>query len=124
MPIYEYQCEACEHTFEEWQKDFSERAVPCPECGGQSQRLISNTAFILKGSGWYVTDYARNGGNGSNGTNGANGNGKSTTAETAKDAGASESASTNKDTSSSKGQDAAASKSSSSTASSSSSASS
>lgn len=70
MPIYEYQCGQCEHTFEEWQKDFSERDVPCPECGGASQRLISNTAFILKGSGWYVTDYARNGKNGSNGTNG------------------------------------------------------
>jgi len=74
MPIYEYQCEQCEHTFEEWQKDFSERDVPCPECGGQSQRLISNTAFILKGSGWYVTDYAR--GNGSNGSNGSNGKAK------------------------------------------------
>jgi putative FmdB family regulatory protein len=67
MPIYEYCCEECQHIFEEWQKDFSERKMTCPVCGAQAKRLISNTAFILKGSGWYVTDYARNSGNGGNG---------------------------------------------------------
>ncbi|MCF8039512.1 MAG: zinc ribbon domain-containing protein [Desulfohalobiaceae bacterium] len=58
MPIYEYSCSNCSHIFEEWQKDFADREVECPDCGAASKRLISNTAFILKGSGWYVTDYA------------------------------------------------------------------
>ncbi len=85
MPIYEYRCQDCEQLFEEWQKDFSERELACPVCGGASRRLISNTSFVLKGSGWYVTDYCRskngvNGGNGGNGSNGStktNGSGKS-----------------------------------------------
>lgn len=85
MPIYEYRCDDCENVFEEWQKDFEDRDVPCPKCNGKSHRLISNTAFILKGSGWYVTDYARNGsscssnanGNGDTAKGADNGNGKS-----------------------------------------------
>lgn len=61
MPIYEYQCEKCGKEFEEWQK-FSDPAVDtCPKCGGKSHRLISQSTFVLKGSGWYVTDYARKG---------------------------------------------------------------
>ncbi len=85
MPIYEYRCEACGHVFEEWQKDYEERSCDCPDCKAQAQRIISNTAFILKGSGWYVTDYARgNGGaNGSNG-NGSNGGAKNGCTEGAK----------------------------------------
>lgn len=71
MPIYEYRCLECAQIFEEWQKDFADRQMPCPVCGGSSERLISNTAFHLKGSGWYVTDYCKgksgSGGNGSNG---------------------------------------------------------
>ncbi|MDK2955758.1 MAG: hypothetical protein PWQ57_1254 [Desulfovibrionales bacterium] len=57
MPIYEYQCGECQQIFEEWQKDFKERKHNCPVCGGEAERLISNTSFVLKGSGWYVTDY-------------------------------------------------------------------
>jgi putative FmdB family regulatory protein len=71
MPIYEYKCEVCEHVFEEWQKDFKEREVNCPQCGGKAKRLISHTSFILKGSGWYVTDYKR-----SKSSTSGNGNGK------------------------------------------------
>jgi len=59
MPIYEYCCQDCQHIFEEWQKDYTERERNCPICGATSKRMISNTAFILKGSGWYQTDYAR-----------------------------------------------------------------
>ncbi|GAB6162798.1 hypothetical protein JCM12298_19580 [Desulfothermus naphthae] len=59
MPIYEYECTSCGHRFEQWQKDFKERDVVCTVCGAKAKRLISNTSFILKGSGWYVTDYAR-----------------------------------------------------------------
>lgn len=58
MPIYEYSCQECKQTFEEWQKGFEERELPCPVCGGKSTRLISNSSFILKGGGWYVTDYS------------------------------------------------------------------
>ncbi len=72
MPIYEYRCEDCEQIFEEWQRNFEEKQVICPVCGSNAERIISNTSFILKGSGWYVTDYCDrkpsagdNGGNGS-----------------------------------------------------------
>ncbi|WP_045222533.1 FmdB family zinc ribbon protein [Desulfonatronum thioautotrophicum] len=68
MPIYEYRCQECQQIFEQWQKDYSDQDKACPVCGGRSQRLISNTSFVLKGSGWYVTDYCKNeassGGNG------------------------------------------------------------
>ncbi|WP_028575223.1 FmdB family zinc ribbon protein [Desulfonatronovibrio hydrogenovorans] len=57
MPIYEYRCSDCQQVFEEWQKGFEDRDMVCPVCGGASSRLISNSAFVLKGSGWYVTDY-------------------------------------------------------------------
>jgi putative FmdB family regulatory protein len=45
-------------VFEEWQSGFEEREMECPECGQPATRLISHTSFQLKGSGWYVTDYA------------------------------------------------------------------
>ena len=61
MPIYEYRCQDCNHEFELMQK-FSDPAVEtCPSCAGTVQKLISRSAFHLKGTGWYVTDYARNG---------------------------------------------------------------
>ncbi|MDR2695508.1 MAG: zinc ribbon domain-containing protein [Deltaproteobacteria bacterium] len=58
MPIYEYTCPQCRNVFEKWLKlsETTENA-PCPQCGSQAQRIISNTAFVLKGGGWYVTDY-------------------------------------------------------------------
>lgn len=66
MPIYEYCCEDCRQIFEEWQKDFQDRDKVCPVCGGTSQRLISNTSFVLKGGGWYASGYSKgSGGNGS-----------------------------------------------------------
>lgn len=58
MPIYEYRCDACETVFEEWHKhadDITEQ--PCPQCDKTAHRLISNTSFVLKGGGWYVTEY-------------------------------------------------------------------
>lgn len=57
MPIYEYRCPECEQIFEEWQSNHEEREVECPVCGASSKRIMSNTSFVLKGSGWYVTDY-------------------------------------------------------------------
>ena len=59
MPIYEYRCESCGREFEEWQK-FSDAPVEkCKECGGHTHRLISQSTFVLKGSGWYATDYGK-----------------------------------------------------------------
>ncbi len=59
MPLYEYQCEKCGHRFERIQK-FSDKIVKkCPECGGKVQQVISAPAVQFKGSGWYVTDYAK-----------------------------------------------------------------
>lgn len=60
MPIYEYRCQDCHHEFERMQK-FSDPPIEvCPTCAGSVQKLISRSAFHLKGSGWYVTDYGRN----------------------------------------------------------------
>ena len=58
MPIYEYQCPKCQHTFEEWVKaSESHGQEPCPKCGEPSPRIMSQTSFVLKGGGWYVSDY-------------------------------------------------------------------
>ena len=62
MPIYEYRCQDCNHEFERMQKFSDPPVAACPACEGAVQKLISRSAFHLKGSGWYVTDYARNGG--------------------------------------------------------------
>ncbi len=59
MPIYEYECKRCGKVFEVWQKITDEPIKKCPDCGGEVQKLISESSFILKGTGWYVTDYAR-----------------------------------------------------------------
>jgi putative FmdB family regulatory protein len=59
MPLYEYQCKKCGHRFEKILK-FSDKAVKkCPECGGPVEQVISAPAVQFKGSGWYVTDYAK-----------------------------------------------------------------
>jgi len=59
MPLYEYQCKKCGHRFEKIQK-FSDKPVKkCPECGGPVEQTISAPAVQFKGSGWYVTDYAK-----------------------------------------------------------------
>lgn len=58
MPIYEYQCAACGQVVERWQKISDSPLAECPGCGGSLHKIISSCAFHLKGSGWYVTDYA------------------------------------------------------------------
>ena len=60
MPIYEYHCQKC-GTFETTQKITEKPLSKCPTCKGKVKKLISNTSFQLKGTGWYVTDYARKG---------------------------------------------------------------
>lgn len=66
MPIYEYQCSKCGHRFEQIQKFSDPPAKKCPECGGKVEQVISAPAVQFKGSGWYVTDYARKGSSGGN----------------------------------------------------------
>lgn len=60
MALYEYACSKCNHNFERIMKRGA-RAPRCPECGGSTRRLISAPAIHFKGSGWYITDYARKG---------------------------------------------------------------
>ena len=61
MPLYEYQCEACGARFEVIQR-FSDPPVEvCQTCGGHVRKLLSAPAIQFKGSGWYITDYARKG---------------------------------------------------------------
>ena len=59
MPIYEYRCQSCGKEFEEWQKFSDPPVEKCSDCGGKTCRLISQSTFVLKGTGWYVTDYGR-----------------------------------------------------------------
>jgi putative FmdB family regulatory protein len=58
MPIYEYKCEKCGNEHEVMQKMTEKPLTVCRICGGRLKKMISNTSFVLKGSGWYVTDYA------------------------------------------------------------------
>ena len=62
VPIYEYRCENCGEELEKFQRIKEETLVDCPKCGqSKLARLISRTSFILKGKGWYATDYGRKG---------------------------------------------------------------
>ena len=59
MPTYEYQCDACEHNFDEFQSMTEEPLKKCPKCGKKKLRRVFGTgaAIIFKGSGFYQTDY-------------------------------------------------------------------
>ena len=57
MPLYEYQCKSCSNTFELRQKFSDAPASECPACGGAVEKLISQSGFALKGSGWYGDGY-------------------------------------------------------------------
>ena len=62
MPIYEYACASCDHHLEALQKISEDPLVFCPECGEESLRkMVSAAAFVLKGSGWYETDFKNSG---------------------------------------------------------------
>ncbi len=58
MPFYEYECTKCHHQTEVFQKISAPPMAKCELCGGKMKKLISHSSFHLKGSGWYVTDYA------------------------------------------------------------------
>lgn len=62
MPLYEYECEACRQRFEVIQKFSDPSPETCPACGkGPVRQLLSSPAIQFKGSGWYITDYAKKG---------------------------------------------------------------
>jgi len=58
VPIYEYECESCEHRFEVMQKFSAKPIKNCPRCGAPVHKVLSAPALLFKGTGWYVTDYA------------------------------------------------------------------
>jgi putative FmdB family regulatory protein len=88
MPIYEYQCAKC-GVFEVTQRITENPLKKCPTCKGKVERIISATSFVLKGSGWYATDYAKSG--------------NATKSETSSDSSASNTASTGNTPSTSEG---------------------
>ena len=59
MPLYEYKCKKCQHRFEKIQKFSDPLVKKCPDCGGSVEQVLSAPAVQFKGSGWYVTDYAK-----------------------------------------------------------------
>jgi putative FmdB family regulatory protein len=59
MPLYEYQCEACGHRFERIVKFSDPPIETCPSCGGRVHKQVSSPACQFKGTGWYITDYAK-----------------------------------------------------------------
>ncbi len=85
MPLYEYECNNCNYRFERLQKFSDPPASECPSCGGPVSQLLSPPAIQFKGSGWYVTDYAKKSGSSpapsGNGKNGGNGSSAAPSAE-------------------------------------------
>jgi putative FmdB family regulatory protein len=61
MPIYEYICDECSNHLEVLQKMSDKPLTRCKKCGGKLEKIISQSSFVFKGSGWYATDYARKG---------------------------------------------------------------
>jgi len=85
MPIYEYECKKCGHRFERIQQFSDPLVKKCPECGGKVEQLLSAPAVQFKGSGWYVTDYAKKGAPGSKGESKADSDGKGDSVKDSKD---------------------------------------
>src|ERR1700680_1059950 len=74
MPIYEYQCPKC-GIFEVTRRITEAPLKRCPTCKAKVERILSRTSFVLKGSGWYATDYAHSGSKSESSTDSAAGNG-------------------------------------------------
>jgi len=61
VPLYEYECQTCGHRLEMLQKMADSPLTVCVKCEGEVERLLSSPAIQFKGTGWYITDYARKG---------------------------------------------------------------
>jgi putative FmdB family regulatory protein len=85
VPLYEYQCKKCKHRFEKIQKFSDPLVKKCPKCGGPVEQLLSAPSVQFKGSGWYVTDYARKGSSGSSSESSASSDGGGSAAKAASD---------------------------------------
>jgi putative FmdB family regulatory protein len=59
LPLYEYECSSCHHRFEKIESYSASEQKECPECGKVAKRVLAPSAIQFKGSGWYVTDYAK-----------------------------------------------------------------
>jgi putative FmdB family regulatory protein len=59
MPIYEYRCEKCGEIVEKIQKISDPPLAECEKCNGKLNKILSHSSFVLKGSGWYLTDYSK-----------------------------------------------------------------
>ena len=77
MPLYEYQCENCAQRFERIQKFSDPPVETCPRCGGKVRKLLSSPAIQFKGSGWYITDYAKKSGSTESGSSSSSSSGSS-----------------------------------------------
>jgi len=87
MPLYEYQCDDCANRFERIQKYADPPIAACPSCGGGVKKLPSSPAIQFKGSGWYITDYAKKGAGGKDGKESGKGEAASGAAGTAESSG-------------------------------------
>lgn len=94
MPIYEYECSKCGQTIEVIQKISDKPLKKHESCGGKLTKLISAAAFQFKGTGWYVTDYARKGTGSDSSSGSTTGESKETSSNEKKDGSADKSAST------------------------------
>ena len=103
MPLYEYQCQKCGHRFERIQRFSDPLVKKCPECGGKVEQLISAPAVQFKGSGWYVTDYAKKSSGSSSKTDSEN---KKSESENKSDSGKDSASKDSKDKGSSKNKEA------------------
>jgi putative FmdB family regulatory protein len=102
MPLYEYQCDACAHRFEVIQKYSDAPVSVCPKCAGAVKKLLSSPAIQFKGTGWYITDYARagkaDGGNVSAGKNESGGSSEGSSEKKSDSAGESKTSETKTET--------------------------
>jgi putative FmdB family regulatory protein len=100
MPLYEYECESCGARFEVIQKFADAPVETCRTCPGKVHRLLSAPAIQFKGSGWYVTDYARKSGGGDSSSSSSEAGTSKPSSTPASDSGASSSGSTSTTTNS------------------------